>query len=172
MNSSAIKTVKIEFWNGAEAFPIAFSDTKNRKVDLFDPCYCGCDISLRENPDLLGFLSGSNNDGNGFTLPIYDQDTYDKMRKIFPLNDITDRQGLVDGHYKSIDPINPQGVYMTFETFDVVKDLSLNQKEMLKRIINIENRLSNVDILPKRQNKKRKKLISKMSLDELKKDGK
>ena len=55
---------------------------------------------------------------------------------------------------------------------EMLKALSLNQKEILKRIITIENRLSNVDILPKRPKKTRKKLHSKMSLDELMKEGK
>ena len=55
---------------------------------------------------------------------------------------------------------------------EILKDISLNQKELLKRFITIENRLSNVDFSPKRPNKKRKKPISKMSLSELKKEGK
>jgi len=90
MNQDSTKTVKIEFWNDAD------SRAKNRKVDFFDPCHCGCDAKY--NPDLLGYLSGSNNDGNRFILPIYDQKTYDQMRKIFPLNDITYRWG----HFKSL----------------------------------------------------------------------
>jgi len=78
--------------------------------------------------------------------------------------------------------ISSKGVYMTFETFEIRKDMQKRidnyeikveiLKDIQKRIINIENRFSNVDILPKRHNKKRKKLHSKMSLDELKKDGK
>ena len=63
---------KIKFWKGAES----------RKVEFFDPCSCGCDN--RDNPYLLGYLSGSNDDGDGFTLPIHDQETYDQMRKIIP----------------------------------------------------------------------------------------
>ena len=55
---------------------------------------------------------------------------------------------------------------------EILKDISLNQKELLKRFITIENRLSNVDFSPKRPKKKRKKLISKMSLSELKKEDK
>ena len=62
----------IDFWIGAE----------DRKIEFFDPCGCGCDT--RDNPNLLGYLSGSNDEGEGFTIRVYDEDTYKQMRKIFP----------------------------------------------------------------------------------------
>ena len=83
----SIKNVDLTFWNGRDT-------NKNRKVDFYDPCGCGCDTKY--DPDLLGYLSGSNDDGYGFTLHIYDQDTYDKMRKIIPLTEVTYRLG----HFK------------------------------------------------------------------------
>ena len=82
------RNVRLEFWNPTDS---RVTD-KGRKVDFFDPCSCGCDT--KENPDLLGYLSGSNDDGNGFTLSIYDQETYDEFCKIFPIP----VQTLIDRH--------------------------------------------------------------------------
>ena len=61
----------IDFWIGGEG----------RRIDFYDPCPCGCDT--RDDPDLLGYLSGSNDESEGFTISVYDPDTYEHMRKIF-----------------------------------------------------------------------------------------
>jgi len=63
---------EITFWRGEE----------DREIRFSDPCCCGCDT--RDNPQLLGSLTGSNDKGEGFTIRKYDEETYNHMRKIFP----------------------------------------------------------------------------------------
>ena len=65
----------IRFWNG----------DKGRRIDFYEPCSCGCDFS--GEPDLLEYLSGSNDDGEGFTIRVTEQETYKQLRKIFPTNE-------------------------------------------------------------------------------------
>ena len=52
------------------------------KVGFYDTYHCDCYIE--DDPDQYGFFQASNSDGNGFTLRIYDQETYDQFCKIFP----------------------------------------------------------------------------------------
>jgi len=45
------------------------------------PCECGCD--LRDGAKGVGYLTGSDSDGNGFTLWITDEKLYKTMEKAF-----------------------------------------------------------------------------------------
>jgi len=49
--------MKITTWQGDE----------NRTLAFYEPCPCGCDDRGREQKGLVGYLSGSDADGNGFT---------------------------------------------------------------------------------------------------------
>tara|TARA_R100001594_G_C3900509_1_gene230715 strand:- start:20 stop:241 length:222 start_codon:yes stop_codon:yes gene_type:complete len=68
-------SLSIKFWKGS----------KNRGIKCYAPCPCGCDT--RDNPDLLGYLSGSNDKGDGFTILIEDKESYNKLREIFPFQE-------------------------------------------------------------------------------------
>ena len=50
---------------------------KSRTLKLSRPCDCGCD--LRDKPEDfigVGYLSGSDQEGNGFSLWIHDEDVF------------------------------------------------------------------------------------------------
>lgn len=46
----------------------------NRRLTLSRPCVCGCDS--RESGNRIGYLSGSDDDGNGFSIWIEDERIY------------------------------------------------------------------------------------------------
>jgi hypothetical protein len=58
---------------------------RNRAAKVRRPCPCGCDA--RTGPiaegKAVGYLSGSNADGEGFTLWIPDEPTYEVLKAVF-----------------------------------------------------------------------------------------
>ena len=56
---------------------------KNRPVRLSRPCPCGCD--LRDGGDFVGYVSGSDKQGKGFTVEIDDESVYRAISKIMPV---------------------------------------------------------------------------------------
>ena len=46
----------------------------NRSLALYRPCACGCDS--RDRLKSVGYLSGSDDDGNGFSIWIEDERIY------------------------------------------------------------------------------------------------
>lgn len=61
---------------------ISWVGEKGRRVDFYDPCPCGC--TTRNHPNVLGYLSGSNDEGEGFTIMVSDQETYKRIRNVYP----------------------------------------------------------------------------------------
>lgn len=57
---------------------------ENRPVKLYNPCPCGCD--LRDDRNILGYISGSDDKGNGFTLHLYTKKEIKLASKLFPLS--------------------------------------------------------------------------------------
>ena len=55
---------------------------RNRPTRVKRPCPCGCGTRDGFNEG-VGSLSGSNKDAAGFTLFIYDEDTYQHLKSIF-----------------------------------------------------------------------------------------
>lgn len=61
---------KIQFvWEGEE----------NRPLRLYRPCSCGCDE--RNGEKGVGYLSGSNARGEGFTVWIEDEEVFQRLKK-------------------------------------------------------------------------------------------
>lgn len=56
-------------WNGE----------KNRELRLSRPCECGCDI--RDGDWGVGYISGSDESGNGFTVWIDDDVVFSRLEK-------------------------------------------------------------------------------------------
>jgi hypothetical protein len=50
---------------------------KNRTLKMYRPCDCGCDRAR------FGYLSGSDDKGNGLTIYAKSEKQYQAMRKIF-----------------------------------------------------------------------------------------
>ncbi len=46
----------------------------NRRLSVNRPCECGCDAAFRD--ENVGYLSGSDDDGNGFSIWIADSRVY------------------------------------------------------------------------------------------------
>ena len=85
--------VMIDFWNLEGEHKQIFEQTKGDlglhgielkkgEVGFYDTYHCHC--YNEDDPDLLGAFQVINNDGNAFSIRIYDQETYDQMCKIFP----------------------------------------------------------------------------------------
>ena len=53
---------------------------KNRRVTLCRPCACGCD--QRDGDMGVGYLTGSDADGNGFTIWIEDEAVFSAMERV------------------------------------------------------------------------------------------
>lgn len=53
----------------------------NRRVSMRRPCPCGCDNRGRSTP-LIGYMTGSNKDGTGFTLVVDTEDAYQALRSV------------------------------------------------------------------------------------------
>jgi hypothetical protein len=68
-----IKTAEIVLWQNGE---------KNRWPRAQRPCPCGCDE--RGGKTIVGYLSGSDKDGNGFTIYAPDEATYRVFAAVFP----------------------------------------------------------------------------------------
>jgi hypothetical protein len=62
----------VEFWNGE----------RDRAVRLQRPCECGCDERDRSER-LVGYLTGSDSNGEGFTLYMPDEATYQRFASVF-----------------------------------------------------------------------------------------
>jgi hypothetical protein len=60
---------RIVFWKGE----------KGRTLKMYKPCSCGCDSDRAKN----GYLSGSDAQGNGFTLYCKSKSEFDKLQRIF-----------------------------------------------------------------------------------------
>ena len=60
---------RIMFWNGE----------KGRTLKMYRPCACGCDRDRAKH----GYLSGSDANGNGFTLYCKNDKEYAKLKTIF-----------------------------------------------------------------------------------------
>lgn len=60
--------MEVKAWKGEE----------NRKVRLQRPCECGCDE--RDGPKGVGYLCGSNDKGEGFTLWFDTEEQYETVR--------------------------------------------------------------------------------------------
>lgn len=52
----------------------------NRPLQMQRPCSCGCDLRGGRNCG-VGYLTGSDNDGNGFTLWITDEALFQVLEK-------------------------------------------------------------------------------------------
>ena len=52
---------------------------KSRPVSLKRPCPCGCD--LREGKPGVGYLTGSDANGNGFSIWVPNEETYLSIQK-------------------------------------------------------------------------------------------
>ena len=57
-----------------------------RHIALERPCPCGCD--KREGWDGVGYLTGSDDEGNGFTLLIEDEAVYRQIHRALTGKDI------------------------------------------------------------------------------------
>ena len=55
---------------------------KSRPVHAYRPCQCGCDNRGREVP-MVGYISGSDKKGKGFTIDAPDEATYQRFRAVF-----------------------------------------------------------------------------------------
>lgn len=63
--------MKIKFWNGE----------KMRWIRVGYPCPCGCDF--RDNPDMAGYITGSDPEGNGFTITLDTAEDVVRLKAIF-----------------------------------------------------------------------------------------
>lgn len=69
--TTASGTGEVVFWKG---------DT-GRAPRVQRPCECGCD--MRDGVKGVGYLTGSDNKGNGFTVWITDEKLFKAMSKVF-----------------------------------------------------------------------------------------
>jgi len=53
---------------------------RDRKLKLRRPCECGCDS--RDGELGVGYLSGSDEKGNGFTIWIEDEDSFRRLQYV------------------------------------------------------------------------------------------
>lgn len=53
---------------------------KNRPFELHRPCSCGCDE--RDGNNGVGYLTGSDKDGNGVTVWIETEEVFQSVRKV------------------------------------------------------------------------------------------
>ena len=60
---------------------LAWEGDKSRPLMVYRPCSCGCDT--RAGVLGVGYLSGSDADGNGFTLWVRDEETFARFAAIF-----------------------------------------------------------------------------------------
>jgi hypothetical protein len=65
----------ITLWGGPDT-------ARNRPVRAQRPCPCGCDDRGRDEP-MIGYISGSDSDGNGLTIEAPDEATYQRFVAIF-----------------------------------------------------------------------------------------
>mgnify|MGYP006430625829 CR=1 FL=1 len=66
-------TTKAWTWNG-EA---------NRETMVCRPCPCGCDNRNPEFDGWAGYMTGSDADGNGFTMWIKEEEKFVAVQKLF-----------------------------------------------------------------------------------------
>jgi len=53
---------------------------KNRPLQVRRPCPCGCD--LRDGYHGVGYLTGSDEEGNGFTIWIESEEVFQRLKKL------------------------------------------------------------------------------------------
>jgi len=53
---------------------------ESRPLNVYRPCSCGCDF--RDGIKGVGYISGSDLKGNGFTIWIEAEDVYQRVRQI------------------------------------------------------------------------------------------
>ena len=52
-----------------------------REVRLWRACECGCDNRGRDVP-MVGYITGSNDEGEGFTIELPDEEAYQRVRAV------------------------------------------------------------------------------------------
>jgi hypothetical protein len=67
--------VKMLQWKGEE----------NREVGLYRPCSCGCGDRDPETRDAVGYISGSDEKGHGFTIFLFKDADFKTLARVFPV---------------------------------------------------------------------------------------
>lgn len=65
---------------GIKQTQLTWKGEKNRPLELYRPCSCGCD--QRGGYKGVGYLSGSDERGNGFTIWIQDEEVFRTFRRL------------------------------------------------------------------------------------------
>lgn len=73
MKTTKTRNPRLETWLGE----------KNRKPALYRPCLCGCGERDPETREAVGYLSGSDAAGNGFTLFFFSEEEFAACAKAF-----------------------------------------------------------------------------------------
>ena len=55
---------------------IIWTGEENRELQIFRPCDCGCDTRDGEHEDYAGYVTASDEEGNGFTFWIKDEEAF------------------------------------------------------------------------------------------------
>jgi hypothetical protein len=64
---------------------ITWKGEKSRRLQVCRPCPCGCDN--RSGRPGVGYLTGSDDEGNGFTIWIESEEIYQRIERLLALND-------------------------------------------------------------------------------------
>jgi len=59
---------------------ITWQGEQNREFQLQRPCECGCDV--REGAKGVGYLTGSDKSGKGFTVWIENEEVYQAIERV------------------------------------------------------------------------------------------
>jgi len=58
---------------------------ESRPLNVYRPCPCGCD-ARGDGIKGVGYISGSDQEGNGFTIWIENEDVYQRVRQVIGKN--------------------------------------------------------------------------------------
>ncbi len=62
-----------------------WKDDENRPLKLYRPCPCGC--AERLGDAMAGYISGSDEDGNGVTVKIRDEETFEALSRLMTVQE-------------------------------------------------------------------------------------